>query len=249
VAADYSFGHTNFLGFALDFCQAGGEIVERFWAPLGSQDFASVIAALPDDVDAIHLGFGGGDAINFLNQYQQVGGDANLIGGTITADASVLSAQGRAKEALLGTPTSGPQATDYDGEAWQAFVKRDLAAFPENERFPVPSLFATGYYNATNAALKALEQIGGDLSDGHAKFHAALASLTLEAPNGTITLDGNRQAIGTNYVPEVKENADGSMFVGYAGKAEGVSQTLGLTPEQFAAMGLPSRTNPECVRR
>jgi branched-chain amino acid transport system substrate-binding protein len=29
VAADYSFGYTNFLGFALDFCQAGGEIVDR----------------------------------------------------------------------------------------------------------------------------------------------------------------------------------------------------------------------------
>ncbi len=249
VAADYSFGYTNFLGFALDYCAAGGEIVERFWVPLGSQDFASVIAALPDDVDAIYLGFGGGDAINFLNQYQQVGGEANLIGGTIMADASVLSAQGRAKEALLGTPTSGPQATDFDGEAWQGFVQRYQAAFPENERFPTPSLFATGYYNATNAALQALEAIGGDLSDGQAKFHAALAALELEGPTGTITLDGNRQAIGTNYVLEVKEAADGSMYVGYVAMAEGVSQTLGLTAEEFAAVGLPSRTTPECVAR
>ncbi|MEL7348098.1 MAG: ABC transporter substrate-binding protein, partial [Pseudomonadota bacterium] len=33
VAADYSFGYTNFLGFAVDFCRSGGEIVERFWVP------------------------------------------------------------------------------------------------------------------------------------------------------------------------------------------------------------------------
>jgi branched-chain amino acid transport system substrate-binding protein len=39
IAADYSFGYTNFLGFAVDFCRSGGEIVERFWVPLGSSDF------------------------------------------------------------------------------------------------------------------------------------------------------------------------------------------------------------------
>jgi branched-chain amino acid transport system substrate-binding protein len=69
VAADYSFGYTNFLGFAVDFCRSGGEIVERFWVPLGSSDFGGVIAAMPEDIDAIYLGVGGTDAINFLNQY------------------------------------------------------------------------------------------------------------------------------------------------------------------------------------
>ena len=33
---------------------------------------------LPDDVDAIYLGLGGADAVNFLNQYQQAGGKAHL---------------------------------------------------------------------------------------------------------------------------------------------------------------------------
>jgi hypothetical protein len=47
VAADYSFGYTNFLGFAVDFCRAGGDIVERFWVPLGSSDFGGVIARCP----------------------------------------------------------------------------------------------------------------------------------------------------------------------------------------------------------
>ena len=95
VAADYSFGYTNFLGFAVDFCKAGGEIAERLWVPLGSGDYAGVIAKLPDNVDAIYLGVGGTDAINFLNQYQQAGGKANLIGGTIMADPTVLSFQGQ----------------------------------------------------------------------------------------------------------------------------------------------------------
>ncbi|MEM8760918.1 MAG: ABC transporter substrate-binding protein, partial [Pseudomonadota bacterium] len=83
IGEDYSFIYTQVFGFALEFCQAGGEITDRFWVPLGTKDFGSIIAALPDDVDAIYLGLGGGDAVNFLNQYQQAGGDANLIGGSI----------------------------------------------------------------------------------------------------------------------------------------------------------------------
>jgi ABC-type branched-subunit amino acid transport system substrate-binding protein len=249
IAADYSFGYTNFLGFALDFCNAGGEIVERFWMPLGSSDFGSVIAALPDDVDAIYLGVGGTDAINFLNQYQQAGGDVNLIGGTILADQSVLTARGRAKEALIGTPTSGPQADTSDDPAWTSFVETYQASFPEAERFPTPSLFATGYYNATKAALMALEAIDGELDADQANFHQALSEVVLDAPNGRITLDDNRQAIGTVFVTEVTEGPDGALFNRLVAKVDDVNQTLGLSPEEFRALGLPSRDTPECIQR
>jgi branched-chain amino acid transport system substrate-binding protein len=246
VAADYSFGYTNFLGFAQDFCQAGGEIVERFWLPLGSGDFASIIAAMPVDIDAIYLGIGGTDAVNFLNQYEQAGGDTNLIGGTIMADQSVLTARGQAKEALVNTPTSGPQADDWDDEGWQAFVKKYQDSFPADERFPTPSLFGVGYYNATMAALKALEEVDGDLSDGQEKFRAALSEIELDAPNGKITLDDNRQAIGTVFITEVRENEDGELYNTFVSKVDGVTQTLGMTPEEFRAIGLPSRDTPAC---
>ncbi|HSP26702.1 MAG TPA: ABC transporter substrate-binding protein, partial [Saliniramus sp.] len=231
------------------FCNAGGEIVERFWMPLGSSDFGSVIAALPDDVDAIYLGVGGTDAINFLNQYQQAGGDVNLIGGTILADQSVLTARGRAKEALIGTPTSGPQADTSDDPAWTTFVETYQASFPEAERFPTPSLFATGYYNATKAALMALEAIDGELDDDQANFHQALSEVVLDAPNGRITLDDNRQAIGTVFVTEVTEGPDGALFNQLVAKADNVNQTLGLSPDEFRALGLPSRDTPECIQR
>ena len=97
VGEDYSFVYTQLMGFIVDYCGAGGEITERFWVPLGTKDFGSIIAALPDDVDAIYLGLGGGDAVNFLNQYQQAGGDAKLIGGSIMVDGTVLNSKGRAK--------------------------------------------------------------------------------------------------------------------------------------------------------
>ncbi|HMO06890.1 MAG TPA: ABC transporter substrate-binding protein [Paracoccaceae bacterium] len=247
VAADYSFGYTNFLGFAVDFCRSGGDIVERFWVPLGSSDFAGVIAQLPDDVDAIYLGMGGTDAINFLNQYEQAGADTNLIGGTIMADATVLSSKGRAKDALIGTPTSGPLAADDPSPAWQAYVAEYQAAFPENERFATPSLFGVGYYIATLAAIQALNEAGGDLSDGQAKFKAALAGKPLDTPLGTVTLNENRQASGSVVVTEVEEGPDGNLRSVFKARTEGVTQTLGMTADDFRAMGLPSRDNPDCA--
>jgi ABC-type branched-subunit amino acid transport system substrate-binding protein len=246
VAEDYSFGYTNFLGFALDFCDHGGVIEERYWVPLGTKDFASVIASLPDDVDAIYLGLGGGDAVNFLNQYQQAGGDANLIGGTIMVDGTVLSAKGSAKQALIGTPSSGPQADTWDDPKWQAFVKAYQDHFPADQRFASPSLFATGYYNAANAALQCLGKIDGDLSDNHKKFNECLSGLTLEAPNGTITLDENRQAIGSTFIIEVAEQPDGSLATKFVRKVDNVNQTLGMDKAEFDAMGRPSRDIPTC---
>ncbi|WP_102107223.1 ABC transporter substrate-binding protein [Oceaniglobus roseus] len=246
IGEDYSFIYTQVLGFAIGFCQAGGEITDRFWVPLGTKDFGSIIAALPDDVDAIYLGLGGGDAVNFLNQYQQAGGEANLIGGTIMVDGTVLNSKGSAKEALIGVPSSGPQADTYDGENWVKFVKAYQEHFPEGERFPTPSLFATGYYNATNAMLQCVDQVNGDLGEGQAAFRDCLANLELDAPNGKITLDENRQAIGTNFITEVVEKDDGTLANEVVEVKDGVDQRLGLSKESFDAIGLPGRDVPEC---
>ncbi|MGF1528539.1 MAG: ABC transporter substrate-binding protein [Candidatus Competibacterales bacterium] len=248
IGEDYSFIYTQIFGLALEYCSLGGEITERFWVPLGTKDFSSIIAALPDDVDAIYLGLGGGDAVNFLNQYQQAGGSANLVGGTIMVDGTVLNSRGRAKEALIGTPASGPQADNWDAEGWQTFVKTYQDAFPPDQRFNSPSLFATGYYNAATAVFSVLDDIEGDLSDGHAKLRQGLSEIELDAPNGKIRLDDNRQAIGTNFIIEVVQRDDGTLGTEVVKVVPGVSQTLGLDPEVFAQVGIPGRDVPECKK-
>ena len=246
VGEDYSFIYTQVFGFATEYCAAGGEITERLWVPLGTKDFGSIIAQLPDDVDAIYLGLGGGDAVNFLNQYQQAGGDANLIGGTIMVDGTVLSSKGAAKSALIGVPSSGPQADTWDNEKWQAYVKKYQDTFAPEDRFPSPSLLATGYYNSTAALMQCLDTVEGDLSDGQKAYRSCLSSLELDAPNGKITLDGNRQAIGTNFVTEVAEMEDGTLANNLVKIIPNVNQTLGIDPAAFAKIGLPSRDIPAC---
>lgn len=246
IGEDYSFIYTQVFGLVTEFCSLGGEITERFWVPLGTKDFASVIASLPDDVDAIYLGLGGGDAVNFLNQYQQAGGEAALIGGSIMVDQTVLSSKGGAKDALIGTVAASGQGDTWEEESWQTFVTDYQELFAPEDRFPSPSLLATNYYGAMLATLTALDQVGGDLSGGHDEFRAVLAGLELDAPNGKITLDENRQAIGTNFVTEVIEDADGNLVSQVVKVIENVNQTLGMDVEKFAAIGVPAREVPEC---
>jgi branched-chain amino acid transport system substrate-binding protein len=249
IAEDYSFPYTQVFGFALGYCQAGGQILQRQWIPVGTKDYGSIIAQIPDDADAVFLGLGGGDAVSFLNQYSQTGGKAKFIGGSIMVDQTVLSSRGAAKRLLIGTPSSGPQADGWDNAKWRDFIKAYQDAFPADKRFATPSLFATNYYNAFNALKIALEKVNGDLSDGGAKFRAELAKVELDAPNGKITLDQNRQAIAANFITEVAELPNGDLTNKYIKALPSIPQTLGMSADAFRALGLPSRTNPECKMR
>lgn len=243
---DYSFPYTQVFGLTVEYCSAGGQIEGQFWAPLGAKDYSSIIAALPDDVDAVFVALGGADAVNFTTQYQQAGGTANLVGGSIMVDQTVLTARGDAKNALIGTASAGPQADTWDDPKWQAYVKEYQDAFPPEQRFPTPSGAATNYYNAATAVFTVLDQIKGDLSDGHTAFRAGLASLELDAPNGKITLDTNRQAIVGNFVTEVVEGPDGNLVNQLVEVVPPVNQTLGLDAAAFAAIGAPTRDGIEC---
>jgi branched-chain amino acid transport system substrate-binding protein len=248
VGEDYSFVYTQVFGLALDYCPRGGEITKRIWVPLGTKDFGSVIASIPDDVDAIYLGLGGADAVNFLNQYQQAGGNAKLIGGSIMVDQTVLSSKGKAREALIGTVSAGPQADAWDDPKWQAFVKAYQSAWPAEKRFAGPSLCATNYYDETQAMLQALDKVNGDLSDGHKKFREALSTLVLDAPNGQMKLDSNRQAVGTSFVTEAIKDANGDLVSRVVRVVPDVNQTLGIDPAAFARIGLPGREIPVCKK-
>lgn len=131
LAEDYSFPYTQVFGFLEPFCRLGGKAPQdaRFWVPIGNKDYSSVIASLPDDVDAIYVALGGADAVNFLTQYEQAGGDLPLIGGSITVDQTVLGSKGRARDFVIGTPSAGPISDTWDNPAWKAYVDGYKAQF------------------------------------------------------------------------------------------------------------------------
>ena len=251
VGEDYSFVYTQVMGLTVEFCKAGGQITQRFWVPLGTKDFASVISSLPDDVDAVYLGLGGADAVNFLNQYQQAGGHAHLLGGSIMVDQTVLSSKGKAKEALIGTIAASGMADNDPNPKWQAFVK----AYQQHAKtgyfknaFASPSLLAINYYNSADAMFQALDQVKGDLSDGNKRFREVLNKIVLDAPNGKITLDENRQAIGTNFVTEVVKADNGDLISKVVKVIPDVQERLGFSKAVFDKFVPPGRDNPPCKK-
>lgn len=243
VAEDYSFPYTQVFGFMAEFCKAGGTVPSKSWVPIGNKDYASVIAALPDDVDAIYVALGGADAVNFLSQYQQSGGQAPLIGGSITVDQTVLTSKGRLRDVLIGTPSAGPVADTNDTPEWMAFVDAYKA---QDGAFPSPSLFAHAYYLGMHAAILALDEVDGDLADGQAAYRAALSGLDFEGPTGEVSLDANRNAVADIYLTEVTEGADGNLMNELIKVVPQVNQTLGIDPAEFMALGAVSRDNPSC---
>ena len=244
VAEDYSFPYSQVFGFMADFCKAGGHVPKKFWVPIGNKDFSSVIAAIPDKVDAIYVALGGADGVNFLTQYQQAGGSAPLIGGSITADQSVLSTQGKQRDSVMGMPSAGPIADNAEGAAWKKFVADYKAAYPDG--FPSPSLFAHGYYVEAEALIAALNKIGGDMSDHGKKLGETLAAIEIDTPTGKVKLDHNRQAIADIYLTEVAKADDGHLYNKVVKVIPAVNQTLGIPEADFLKLGVANRDNPSC---
>lgn len=243
VAEDYSFPYTQVMGFMAEFCKAGGHVPSKSWVPIGNKDYSSVIAAIPDDVDAIYVALGGADAVNFLTQYQQAGGQAPLIGGSITVDQTVLTSKGKLRDVLIGTPSAGPTADTNTDPAWVAFTAEYKK---QPNAFPSPSLFAQSYYINMKAALLALDKVGGDISDNGAKLRETLSTLAFDTPTGKVSLDKNRNAIGDIFLTEVSENADGTLLNKLIKVVPQVNQTLGIAEADFLALGAVGRDNPSC---
>ena len=244
IAEDYAFPYSQVQGFMSEYCRLGGKVPVKAWVPLGGKDYSSVIATIPKDVDALLVILGGADAVNFLTQYENSGGDKPMMGGSITVSQDVLNYRGKRRDSLVGTISAGPLADTFDGADWKAFVADYQRNYPVSAGgYPSPSLFALVYYVNMKAALDGLAAVNGDLSGGQAKYRDALQKMVLKTPTGDVRLDSNRQAIGTTFVTEVVKDSRGNLSTKVSRKVDNVDQTLGIKPEDFK-MG--SRDVPAC---
>ena len=244
IAEDYAFPYSQVQGFMAEYCRLGGKVPVKAWVPLGGKDYSSVIATIPKDVDALLVILGGADAVNFLTQYENSGGDKPMMGGSITVSQDVLNYKGKRRDSLVGTISAGPLADTFDGADWKAFVADYQRNYPVSAGgYPSPSLFALVYYVNMKAALDGLAAVNGDLSGGQAKYRDALQKMVLKTPTGDVRLDSNRQAIGTTFVTEVVKDSRGNLSTKVSRKVDNVDQTLGIKAEDFK-MG--SRDVPAC---
>jgi YVTN family beta-propeller protein len=227
IADDQSFDYSQVAGFVAEFCALGGS-VEQAWIPLSQTSSPSSYAQLPQDVDGyVAAGFVL-SMLAFVNAAPSLPDNLahSVVGGILSANLEVIGSQADRFAGVVYAmsvpgitgPPSRPQ------RAWNGYVRELSAKFPEYAALAA-SVFPITYTNAMEAVLQALESAEGDLSGGQERFQAALARTELDAPNGPVRLDANRQAVAPNYLQRVTTTKRGLTMRTYK-TLDGVEQTF-----------------------
>ena len=257
VVDDYSFGWTSAAGFIAEFCAAGGQVVQRVFPPLGTTDYSSFVAQLPDpdEVDGYFWVVGGTGTQASLEAFVNAKGDLNgeQHAGNLFFNPGLAAALGPGIAgayvggfASLPGDVTSPEIEAYIAAADAAWETLPGALSGNEPAAPSVALtfgFGYSYYVAGLALVEAMEANGGDISP--AGLQSTLAGLTLDAPYGSISLDENRQAIVDAAVQQLVVNDDGEVVSKTVAIVPGVDQTFGGL---FSAdTPPPSRDEPGCV--
>jgi len=241
IGYDFAFGWEVAAGFQRTFEEAGGQVVQKLWPPLGTADFAPYLAQLRRDVDAIYAIFSGADALRFAKQYAEAGlkGKLALIGGGTFTDEHVLRSMG---DEVLGVVTALHYSAALPSPANKKFVQAYEAKYKQ-----IPSYYSEGSYVAGLALRAALEATGGDIENTD-KFLAALRRVDLtEAPRGPVRFDDYGNPIQNIYVRRV-ERVGGKLQNTVIFTFPSVSQFWTYKPEDFLKNPVYSRDYPPCTK-
>lgn len=240
VGYDFAFGWEVAAGFHRSFEEAGGQIVQKLWSPLGTADYGPYLAQIRRDVDAVYAIFSGADALRFMKQYADAGlkGRLPLIGGGTFTDEHVLRTMG---DEALGVVTALHYSAALDTTANRKFVQAYQARFGQ-----VPSYYSEGTYVAAQALAAALQVTGGQADDPD-KLVAALRRVDLsDAPRGPLKLDQYGNPVENIYVRKV-ERVGGRLQNTVVHTFPSVSQFWTYPPEEFLKEPVYGRDFPACA--
>ncbi|WP_445347040.1 ABC transporter substrate-binding protein [Calidifontibacillus erzurumensis] len=203
VAADYAFGQEVSAAFKEAFVNAGGQIVDEIYPPLGNNDYASYLTKLnKTNADAVYAFFAGSDAVRFVKQYEEFGlkGKLPLIGSGWLVAEDTRPAQGMAPE---GIKASIFWDYNLDTPENQKFVADYEAKYGER-----PSLESLEGYDAARIIVEALSSVNGDTSDPK-KIVEAIANVEFVSPRGPIKFDQETHHVIQNMYIVENEIRDG----------------------------------------
>jgi branched-chain amino acid transport system substrate-binding protein len=239
VAMDYAFGWEQVGGFQRTFEEAGGQIVQKLWPPLGTTDFGPYLAQIKRDADAVFAVMVAASALRFPKQYQDAGLKARLplIGGGTSFDEFVFPSLG---DEAVGAITPMIYSAAIDTPVNRRFVKEFRTKYKK-----VPGYYGEASYTAARWINEAAKAVGGNVEDKE-KFLAALRRVEIpDAPRGPIKLDAYANPIETVYVRKV-ERKDGELWNTVIQTFPAVSQFWKYKPEEFLKQPVYDRNNPAC---
>lgn len=208
IGEDYSYPYNQRGGFVRGFCRGGGELVTTIWHPVPLDDFSSLIARIPLDegYDAVLYNGAGGDAVAFVKQFVELGmvDKITLIGQSNTFEKPDLDSM---PTDIVGAVSPHLTADDLSTPEWTAFKDAFEARWGHS-----PSAASEFAYTSMRLILRAVEAMGGDVSD-KAAWVEAMGNVDLsDAPRGPVSLDDFNAAVENVYIREVAIDDAGAMF-------------------------------------
>ena len=239
IGMDYAFGYEIIGGFQQVFEEGGGQIVQRIWAPLNTNDFAPFLAQIRRDSDAVLALFTGRLALQFLNQYREAGlkDKLPLLGGGTITDETVLPQMG---DEAIGVITALHYSQALDNATNQKFDK----AF-EASAGKIASYYSEATYTNARWIVEAMKAVNGKVEDRDA-FLAALRRVDLkESARGPLRVDDFGNPIQNIYIRKV-ERVGGKLQNTVIATYPAVSQFWKYKPDEYMKRPLYSRDYPRC---
>jgi branched-chain amino acid transport system substrate-binding protein len=237
--SDYAFGYEVVGGFQKSFEDAGGQVIQKLWAPLGTTDLAPYLSQIKRDADAAFVIVVAASALRFPSHYQDAGlrGRLPVIGGAVITDEAILPSFG---DEALGIVTPLMYSAALDMPANRRFVAEYRKRYGK-----VPSYFSETCYTSGRWINEAARAVGGGVEDGE-KFLAAFRRIEIpDAPRGPIKLDAWGNPIQNIYVRKV-ERKGGELQNTVIHTFPAISQFWTYKPDEFLKQPVYSRDYPPC---
>jgi branched-chain amino acid transport system substrate-binding protein len=183
------------------------------------------------------VGLAGSNPIKFIKQAKGLGIKQQLVGGSTTADDTIIGAYGEEVQGLINT---NPYSLDIDSDANKRFIAAMRKNFGADVRI---GHYAACFYIDGQVIEAALAKTGGN-SDNPDAFVKAIRSVTLpETPRGPISFDDHGNVVIDVYVRRAVKQGD-KMVNKTIKTYHKVSQFWKMNPTKFLAEPVFSRDYP-----
>jgi branched-chain amino acid transport system substrate-binding protein len=197
ISSDYPLGYESIGGFQKSYEDAGGQIIQKIWMPLGFKDFSSYVKEINPAADALFVVTPVGAGEIFAKQLRAEFPKMPIIGAGPTFDETVIRHVG---DEVLGAVNPFIYSYALNNAPNKKFVKAYTAKYSQS-----PSHMSEGCYVCAMCIDKAMAALHGNFENKD-QLLAALRAVDLkDAPRGPITIDDRNNPTENVYVFKVEK--------------------------------------------
>lgn len=196
VSLDFAFGWESAGGFARIYEEAGCEVNQEIYVPLGTEDYAPFVQQIDRGSDVVMAVNSGPSGNLFWQTYRDFGYELPVIGHGAITDEFLL--------AVEDDWHVGAQTIFYWSRALDTPENTEFVQAYEDRTGQLVSQGAEAGYAAAKVLEAALEE-AGENGDDPEQLLEALGNVQVDVPRGELSFDSYGQAVMDFYIREVQQ--------------------------------------------